>query len=248
MYALFDRYAARYDLHTPPGHYQHDHEFVLEIAATVRPPCRMLDVGCGTGVMLEKALRDGIHAEGVDSSPAMVAVARARVGQSAVAVRRMQEIEDVAAYDLVVALSWTLNYCANVDELRDVLRRVQRALRQDGQVLLQVAHAPHASCEAMEDREPGPTGETDDVIFTYRFERLDTDGLQMRAEYQYDCKSLDEHVSEEHILQATDARIIAECLREAGFERVEIYDSWRRDPFMRSASPFVTARKERTSA
>jgi ubiquinone/menaquinone biosynthesis C-methylase UbiE len=248
VYALFDRYAGRYDLHTPPSHYQHDHEFVLKMAAAVSPPCRMLDVGCGTGVVLEKALRAGVHAEGVDSSPAMVAVAGARVGRSAVAVRRMQDIEDVAAYDLVVALSWTLNYCANLHELRDVLRRMYRALRQDGQVLLQVAHAPHVSDEAMEDREPGPTGKEDDVVFTYRFKRFGTDGLKMRAEYEYACKSLDEHVSEEHVLQATDARMVAQCVREAGFERVEIYDSWRRDPFMRSASPFVTGRKESTPA
>jgi SAM-dependent methyltransferase len=248
VYALFDKYAARYDLHTPPSHYQHDHAFVLEMAATFGPPCRMLDVGCGTGVLLEKALRAGVHAEGIDASPGMVAVARARVGGNAVALRRMQEIEDVASYDLIVALSWTLNYCANLDELRDVLRRMHRALRPGGRVLLNVAHAQHVDGEGMEDLERGPTGLQDDVAFHYRFVRLDSQGLEMRAEYGYSCGSLDEHLNEEHVLHVTDARAVARSASEAGFGRVEIYDSWQRDRFTRSASPFVTGVKESSSS
>jgi hypothetical protein len=70
----------------------------------------------------------------------------------------------------------------------------------------------------------------------------------MRAEYEYACKSLDEHASETHVLQATDARLVAQCVHKAGFARIEIYDSWRRDPFTHSASPFVTAWKERAPA
>jgi SAM-dependent methyltransferase len=248
VYALFDKYAARYDLHTPPSHYQHDHAFVLEMAATFGPFCRMLDVGCGTGVLLEKAIRAGVHAEGIDASPSMVAVARARVGESSVAVRRMQDIEDEASYELIVALSWTLNYCANLDDLRDVLGRVHRALRPGGRILLNVAHAQHVGGERMVDRERGPTGLEDDVAFRYRFVRLDSQGLEMRAEYGYSCGSLDEHLCEEHVLHVTDARAVAQCASEAGFRHVEIYDSWRRDPFTRSASPFVTGVKEASSS
>ena len=38
MHRLFDDFAHRYDLHTPPGHYQHDHAFVLEQAAALGEP------------------------------------------------------------------------------------------------------------------------------------------------------------------------------------------------------------------
>lgn len=243
MHALFDRFAERYDLHTPPSHYQHDHAFVLDMASSFPAPCSLLDVGCGTGVLLEKAQRAGMNAFGIDASAGMVRVAGARVGEGAVAHRRMQDIAAEAAYDLVVALSWTLNYCENLDELTDVLRRMHRALRPGGRLLLQVAHAMHVDGEPMEDREPGPTGVEDDVTFAYRFVRLDSEGLEMRAEYGYSCGSLDERLREKHILRVTDARVVAGCVRETNFAQVEIYDSWRRDPFKSSASPFVTARK-----
>jgi SAM-dependent methyltransferase len=245
VYELFHRFAERYDLHTPPDHYQHDHAFVLEMAAAFGSECRLLDVGCGTGVLLEKALRAGVLAKGIDASAAMVNVARSRVGETAVGLRRMQEIDDECSYDLVVALSWTLNYSAGRDDLRDVLRRMHRALRPGGRVLLQVAHAKNVDGLLMEDREPGPSGVQDDVGFKYRFVSLTHDGSEMRAEYEYSCRSTDERLREDHLLHVTDAYAVAVWVREAGFAAVEIYDSWRRDPFQHSASPLVTGAKGR---
>jgi SAM-dependent methyltransferase len=247
MHRLFGDFAHRYDLHTPPDHYRHDHAFVLEQAAALGSPCRMLDVGCGTGVLVEKARKAGIVATGIDASPAMVRVAEGRSGPGSAAVCRMQDIDVEAGYDLVVSLSWTLNYCADRAELLDVLRRLYRALRPGGRILLQVAHAAHVDGRLMEDREPGPGGEPDDVVFLYRFVRLDGETLPMRAEYVYACKSLNELVYEQHMLGMADAGAVALCAREAGFTEIEVYDSWRRDPLHGSPSPFVSAVKEPSS-
>ena len=132
MHRLFDELAHRYDLHTPPDHYRHDHRFVIEQALALGKPCRLLDIGCGTGVLVQKARQAGILATGIDASPAMVHVAEARVGPGLIAVRRMQELDDEAAHDLIVSLAWTLNYCADRAELLDILRRIHRALRPGG--------------------------------------------------------------------------------------------------------------------
>jgi SAM-dependent methyltransferase len=243
MHRLFDELAHRYDLHTPPDHYRHDHAFILEQAAVLGAPCRLLDVGCGTGVLLEKARQAGMHAMGIDASPAMIRVAEARLGKGAAAVRRMQEIDEEDAYDLIVSLSWSLNYCEGPAELLDVLRRIHRALRPGGRILLQVAHAAHVDGKLSEDRESGPGGEPGDVIFLYRFVGLDGQDRPMRAEYVYACKSLNELVYDQHLLHMADANAVAQCARDAGFSGVEIYDSWRRDPFRSSLSPFVSAAK-----
>src|SRR5437868_2510574 len=91
-YDLFGRAANRYDWHTPPHHYQHDHAFVLSRLSA--PPCRVLDVGCGTGVFLEKAIAAGFDAVGLDASPEMIALASQRVEPSRLRVGQMQELSE----------------------------------------------------------------------------------------------------------------------------------------------------------
>ncbi|EYF08275.1 class I SAM-dependent DNA methyltransferase [Chondromyces apiculatus] len=243
MHRLFGDFAHRYDLHTPPEHYRHDHAYVLDQAKAVANPCRMLDVGCGTGVLLDKARQAGVLATGIDASPAMIRVARTRAGQDAATVRRMQDLDDEALYDLVVSLSWTLNYCEGRADLLDILRRIHRALRPGGRAIFQIAHAPHASGQLLEDREAGPRGDADDVVFLYRFQPGAGDDLPMRAEYVYACKSLNELLHEEHLLRMTDAHAVAECTRDAGFSEVVLYDSWQRDPFRTALSPLLCASK-----
>src|SRR5689334_20504331 len=118
MHRLFHEFAHRYDLHTPPGHYKHDHEFVIKEALEARSTnCRLLDVGCGTGVFLEAAIAAGIDAYGVDAAPEMIDVASKRIGADRVRVQRMEEISEESSYDVICALSWTIHYCATESDL-----------------------------------------------------------------------------------------------------------------------------------
>lgn len=239
MHALFEGYADRYDLHTPPHHYQHDHAYVIRLVRDLGPTPRMLDVGCGTGVLLEKALAGGIDAHGVDVAEGMVAVARGRVGAHRVRRVPMQAIDATEAFDAVVSLSWTLNYAADEPELRRVLTRIRGALRPAGLLIVQVAHAAHTDGAWMEDEEPGPGGEGD-VHLRYRF--LARAGDQLEATYEYTCRSLAERLRETHQLQVANARRVADLARDVGFTDVTLLESWRGDPFTGSASPFLLAR------
>lgn len=238
-YALFGRAADRYDWHTPPHHYQDDHAFVL--SRLPASPCRVLDVGCGTGVFLEKAVAAGFDAVGLDASPEMVSVASRRVGPERVRLERMQELAEYASYDAVVSLSWSFNYVSSFDEAREVLGRFFNALRPGGRLILQIAHAANATGALNEDREPGPDGEANDVLFLYRFHSVLNRRGELRAQYVYGCKSREELVFEEHLLGAADAREVAAGASAVGFQNVELLDSWRGEPLEKSVSAFLLA-------
>lgn len=242
-YGLFGWAAERYDLHTLPGHYQHDHEFVLEELSTLRSGSRILDVGCGTGVFLSKAREAGFEAFGIDSSEPMVRIAARRVGMERLDIRTMQALDAQQAFEGLISLCWSFNYCDSLQDAQRILDRFAAALCPGGMMVLQLAHAPNARGTLQEDREVGPLGEVDDVRLLYRFTSAEEEEPTLIAEYVYACHSLNELLFETHMLRAAEASRVAELVASAGFEKIQIYDSWRREPLRNSLSPFLVARR-----
>lgn len=240
MHKLFNDFGHRYDLHTPPSHYQHDHRFVLELMRERAPGGRLLDVGCGTGVLLEKAHATGIEAHGIDISPTMLDEARRRVPADFLRLLTMQDLREEGRFDAIVSLSWSIHYCEDLEQLSGVLHKLRCALKPGGFLLLQVAHSPNFTGEWLEDEEPGPTGEEHDVHLRFRFR---PDGPRHAyADYAYKCLSRGEEFSESHRLTGTDATWLAARLPAVGFADIAIWNSWRRDPLSGSGIVFVYAR------
>jgi SAM-dependent methyltransferase len=238
MHRLFHEFAHRYDLHTPPGHYQHDHAFVINEALRVSPVnCRLLDVGCGTGVFLEAAISAGIDGHGIDASWEMIEVSRRRLGEDRARVQRMQEISGRSDYDVVCALSWTIHYCESEAQLEDILNRCRRALRSGGLILLQVANDVCMTGAVKIDREPGPSGEPDDTYFVHRFLPQNDPNHRVIAEYVYTSVALSELLYEQHELGFASPSLIADAVRQSGFGNVCIMKSESIAPFVLGIAP-----------
>lgn len=206
-------------------------------------PGRILDIGCGTGVFLERAVAAGFDAIGIDAAPEMISIAANRVGKNRVRTERMQDLRETDAYDGIVSLSWSFNYVQSFVEAHDILERLFRALRPKGRLILQIAHAPNAVGALGEDREPGPGGQEDDVVFLYRFSSVPEHPGTLHAQYVYGCKSMTELFFEEHQLGAADANQVATLASKIGFEDTELLDSWRGEPFKNSVNAFLLARR-----
>lgn len=236
---LFEDLADRYDLHTPSSHYEHDHEFVLSTFGHDRH--RILDVGCGTGVLIEKALQRGFDAHGIDIAAGMVREACKKVGTSRVHVGAMEDIVDEDAYDGICALSWVINYVEDARSAQDIIARFHKALRPGGVVLIQTAHAPNMKARVFEDRERGPNGLDDDIVFLFQFCAKSQDAALAR--YVYASKSLGELEWEEHSLNVANAETWAGICTASGFTDVRIFGSWKEDELAGSISPWVVATK-----
>ena len=237
MYKLFNEFAYRYDLHTPPGHYRHDHALVIAEALRVEPThCRLLDIGCGTGVFLEAACAAGIDGYGLDASEPMIDCARERLPGERLRVERMQEITDQDAYDIVCALSWTIHYCESEAELDDVVVRCRGALRSGGLLVLQVADDRQMTGAVKVDREPGPSGEPDDTLLIHRFRPRHDETHTVYADYVYVSCAAAELFSERHQLNLANPSVVTAALQRGGFREVRVINEG-------SVAPFVTGVK-----
>lgn len=241
-YRLFEEYAHRYDLHTPAYHYRHDHAFVLDQLMSAGTGARkILDVGCGTGVFMVKALAAGFDVNGIEPAGGMVAQATAKVGMERVRQAAMEDIDITGAFDGICALSWVINYASTPDSTLDILVRMHEALAPGGRLILQCAHAPNMVGRVFEDREPGLDGKPNDVVFLFQFAATGPD--RALARYVFAGKAIAELVWEEHHLSVADARLVASLARQAGFVGVTVYDSWRGDPLDSAISAWVVAER-----
>jgi SAM-dependent methyltransferase len=97
---------------------------------------RLLDVGCGTGKSFIPMLERGWEVSGCDISPAMVEIARAKVGEAAeLCVADMRRLPVFGEFDLVWCLDDAVNYLLSADELERALTGMARNLGPDGLLL-----------------------------------------------------------------------------------------------------------------
>jgi len=95
----------------------------------LRPGQRLLDVGCGTGALLERLARSvpGAELSGVDASARMLAVARRRLGEDVHLARSGAEALPFPdrAFDCVVSTN-ALHYFPDAKRALDEMTRVLR--------------------------------------------------------------------------------------------------------------------------
>jgi SAM-dependent methyltransferase len=101
------------------------HDFLARLA----PGSRILELGCGSGIDAQALQERGYDVVASDATPAMAALASARLGRP-VRVMRFDELTDVAAYDAVIASAALLHVPR--EGLPGVLARIHSALKPGG--------------------------------------------------------------------------------------------------------------------
>jgi SAM-dependent methyltransferase len=133
----FDEVAAHYDHSLPPHVTEHylgrRAAFVL---SRVRPPARVLDVGCGTGVLAGRLAEEGYDMVGVDPSAGMLDVMRDRFPAVQAVQGSGAELPFGAGeFDLALSVA-TLHHIADPDAVRRTLTEMARVVRPGGRVLV----------------------------------------------------------------------------------------------------------------
>lgn len=118
-----------------PGLHRYGDRVERFLAGAVSPGCRVLDVGCGTG-LLTRELEVSVQVVGLDLSPEMLEVARQGRPSGIWRVHSYHQPipPDLGRFDVALAIG-CLDFCEN---LREVLEHLTAALKPGGRMLFTV--------------------------------------------------------------------------------------------------------------
>ena len=99
-------------------------------------PRSLLDLACGEGTFAVAMAKHNLQVTGLDQSPEMVALARAKADQEGVPITFIQgDMRDLtfsSTFDVVTCWFDSLNYLLKLDDLPATFRGVTRALVENG--------------------------------------------------------------------------------------------------------------------
>lgn len=139
--AQYDSFATEYEEHAAEAPYNahYDRPATLRLLGDVSGR-RVLDAACGPGFYLQELLARGAEVEGCDASPAMVELARRRVGEGA----------DVRVHSLDEPLPWVADASVDIvlcalayhylNDRPGFLGEAHRVLRPGGSLVISTHH------------------------------------------------------------------------------------------------------------
>jgi len=199
----------------------------LERFLQLRPPLRILDLPCGQGRHAIELARRGYDLTGMDLSPYLLEVAKERAIEAGVRVRwllgDMRRAIKGDAFDLVLNLFTSFGYFADEADDRLVVRAAASMLEPGGRFLLEVINGERIMA-GFQEREWFTVGQTAVM------ERRSLDAAARRMVVERTVSSSKGSEVNVHALRLYRGRDLLEILTAEGFERVDLYGDWNREP------------------
>lgn len=151
MSAVFDHYAAYYDLLYRDKDYAGEAAYVADLLREGRPgTASLLELGCGTGAHAEHLAHLGFRVQGVDASERMLAAATQRRSELPPEIAKcltfstgdVRHLQTGSTHDAVISLFHVMSYQTTNADLLDAFRTAARHLANGGRFLFDVWYGP----------------------------------------------------------------------------------------------------------
>lgn len=130
--AYYDEFSAWYEKERHDGYHALIDDLESDLASRYAAGGRVLEVGCGTGLILRRVAPLAAEAVGIDISPGMLAQAAAR-GLNVVQGSATELPFDDASFDLV----YSFKVLSHVEDIDRALAEMTRVTRPGGRLLLE---------------------------------------------------------------------------------------------------------------
>jgi SAM-dependent methyltransferase len=190
---------------------------------------RVLDIGCGTGRLLAPLAELGWRVVGMDPQVENLAEARKVSdlvpGRIDIVAGGFADLDDLEAFDLVVAVGDPWWYLLTPEARADALYRVHRALRPGGAVVLD---GPNFEWILDHYRHPEPSEALVDGTLVRRIPVHDIDRLGGTWSHTdtFNVPDTGEELTMVHRFAIIPLEEVLSSIREAGFDCVDWYSSW----------------------
>jgi len=128
----YDEFAEWYERERGKGYHQLIDDLEVDLVERYGRGAEVLEVGCGTGLILERVARFAEHAWGIDLSAGMLEKARARKLDVARA-----SVVDLPFADERFDVVYSFKVLSHVEPIREALAEMARVTRRGGYLLLE---------------------------------------------------------------------------------------------------------------
>lgn len=244
--ASYERFAEVYDALMTDVPYEAYIKIITSYAPAKDYP-RVLDIGCGTGTMLELLAQKGYDVAGIDLSEEMLAIANERLNavgyQVPLFAMSMSELDGFDKIDLAIIPIDSINYLRTEDEVIETFRRIYESLRNGGQLIFDFH-----SLSYIENYLEGSPFTYDDGELTYIWHTEEGE-VPYSVYHQITFftvteNGLYERFDEEHFQRTYPIEFYKELLESIGFQLISVTADFTNDsPNPESNRIFIRAVK-----
>jgi ubiquinone/menaquinone biosynthesis C-methylase UbiE len=130
--AYYDDFSTGYERERGRGYHQLIDDLEMRVLAPYVRGAKTLELGCGTGLILERVARVAKHAVGIDISPGMIAKAQERGLDASIGSVTDLPYDD-ASFDLV----YSFKVLAHVPDIADAVAEAVRVTKPGGTLALE---------------------------------------------------------------------------------------------------------------
>ncbi|HMF30597.1 MAG TPA: class I SAM-dependent methyltransferase [Candidatus Lokiarchaeia archaeon] len=190
--------------------------FIDRLREELRLGKSILDVACGTGLLLQQFKDEGYETWGSDLSPEMLALAKKKLGPENLQLADYHDVTVDTPVDVIVSFFNSFHYCLDASDLRVVLTHLREFLVPGGLLVfdLHTDEDPQESIIAKTYKFP-------EALISHTIVIVPQDGV-FHSEFVfviYDRVAKERHI----VTRETDRGIyshqeVLECIANAGFE------------------------------
>ncbi len=217
-----------YDLDSP---WSQDRDFYLNIAGEA--PKRILDLGCGTGLLCDAYAAKGHRVTGVDPAEAMLNIARQKKNGNEITwvQSKAQDFKSEQLFDAIIMTGHAFQVLLEDKDVVSVFRTMKDHLRPEGLILFE-SRNPNIDWKSKWDYEMSLNTPYGVVLESRRFIQIDGDKMTFSLDYKFS----DETLTSQSTLRFWTKEQIEAHLSNAGLVVDTVYGDWDQLPFVAESS------------